>query len=349
MTCPARYRHCLCIIITMLLLSACSMTTSPLHSMILNGRDQDALRMIEQKKMINDRDQLGYTPLHIATIHGNQPVVEALLQSGAYLNARDFHGRTPLMLSLREGHHELARYLLDRGTRLHTNYTLTNALFDAITGNNLEMTRYLLQQGFSVNTTNRAQTTPIHIAAARGNVEILDLLILQGADIDQRDDADWSALHFAAAQVHREAVRRLLTAGARPTRLSGSALEAYATGVIYEESALAGAAPSEFLIAAEHFADAAAQYQSLSNKVEQEIEAQHARNALAMVLGAFASAIQPGTPMPTAQGSTVYLYQPVVVPIKGTATLHSTRDAYLASMRDALDSEQRCMALAGKR
>lgn len=331
------------------LLSACSMTTSPLHSMIRDGRDQEAIKVIEQREMVNERDQLGYTPLHIAAIRDNRGIAETLLNHGADLNARDFHGRTAFMLALREGWQELARFFLNQGSKLHTNYTLTNALFDAITGQDLEMTEYLLQHGFSVNAMNRTQTTPIHIAAAKGGVEILDLLIRQGANVNQLDDDGWNALLFAGAQSHRDSVRKLLEAGARPVQLSDSALAAFATGVVYEESAQTSSVKKEFLIAAEHYAKAAALYESLANQVQEQIEAEHARNALAIAFGAFALAIQPGTPMPTASGGTVRLYQPVIVPIKGTTTLQSARAAYLASMEEALVSEQRCRAALARK
>lgn len=334
--------HLLLFVASSFLLNACSMTTSPLHSMIRDNRDQEAIQVIERKEMVNDRDQMGYTPLHIAAIRGNLNLSKVLLKNGAELNARDFHGRTAFMLSVREGNKELSRYFLDQGAKLHTNYTLTNALFDAITGQDVEMTEYLLQHGFSVNIMNRTQTTPIHIAAAKGNVEIIDLLIGQGANVNQLDDDGWNALLFAGSQSHRDSVRRLLEAGARPVQLSDSALAAFATGVVYEESAHTSSVKKEFLIAAEHYAKAAAFYESLANQVQEQIEAEHARNALAIALGAFAMAVQPGTPMPTASGGTVRLYQPVVVPIKGTTTLQSARAAYLASMEEALVSEQRC-------
>ncbi len=250
------------------ILNACSMTTSPLHSMIRDGRNQEAIKLIEQHKMVNERDQMGYTPLHVAAIRGNHDIAEALLKNGADLNTRDFHGRTPFMLALREGKKGLARFFLNHGAQLHTSYTLTNALFDAIAGNDLEMTEYLLQHGFSVNIMNRTHTTPLHIAAAKGDEEIIDLLIRQGGDVNQLDDDGWSALHFAAARSHRDSVRRLLDSGAQSVQLSDSALAAFATGVIYEEIALSRSNTTEFLIAAEHFAKAAALYETLANQVQ---------------------------------------------------------------------------------
>jgi ankyrin repeat protein len=195
---------------------------------------------------------------------------------------------------------------------------------------------------------NRTHTTALHVAATKGETDIIDLLIKRGANVNQLDDDGWSALHFAGAQENRDSVRRLLSAGAVPFELTDSAQAAYASGVVYQEYALTGAPASNFLIAAEDFAEAATLYEGLANQVQEDIEAQHAKNAFAMALGAFAVAIQPGTPMPSAGGGTVRFYQPVVVPVKGTATLHSTQAAYLASMEQASANEQRCREAVGR-
>ena len=143
-------------LVTMLLhLAACSMTTSPLHSYIKSDQDQEALEMIGSGAAVNERDQMGYTPLHLAAIRGNQRIVEALVDQGADINARDFYGRTPVMLALREGHIEMGRFFLDMDVALKTNYTLTNPLFDAVTGGSEEMAEYLIERGFAADTVNR--------------------------------------------------------------------------------------------------------------------------------------------------------------------------------------------------
>lgn len=332
------------------LLAACSMTTSPLHEMIRNGQEREALQAIAQHKMVNDRDQMGYTPLHIAAIRGDRAIAESLIKNGADLNARDFTGRTPFMLALREGRRDLARYFLSQGATLRTHYTLTNALFDAVTGNDQEMTEYLLQHGFSINTLNRNHTSALHIAAAKGDIGMVDYLIRRGADVSVRDNDGWSALHFAGARQYRNIVQRLLMAGAQPSELSSDALGAFSTGVVYEECAKAAgpqcAAYGQYLrIAADHYAKSARFYGQLATEMQQQIEAQQAKNAFALALGAFAMAIQPGTSMPTASGGTVRLYQPVIVPMGGTAKLASGQADYVAAQQEAQAAEKRCLAM----
>ncbi len=336
------------------LLAACSMTTSPLHSFIQAGDERAALSMISKGDAVNDRDQMGYTPLHLAAIKGNQAIAHALVTQGADINARDFYGRTPFMLALREGHIELARYFLHQGTHLKTHYTLTNALFDAVTGGSREMTDYLLQHGFSVNTVNRANTSALHLAAAKGDRELVELFIRHGADLNLRDSNGWSPLHFAAAREFREVVRTLLEHGAQPTPLATDALGAYATGVAYEESAhrMTATAPEDakldFRTAAYHFAQSAIFYRNLSHGAHKRIEEQHARNAFAFVLGAFAMAVQPGTAMPTASDGTPHWYTPVVVPRGRVDSLEDAHAAYNGAEQDALAGEQRCRNAAAE-
>jgi ankyrin repeat protein len=333
---------------TLLLLTACSMTTSPLHSYIKSDQDRNALELIAKGDTVNDRDQMGYTPLHLAAIKGNQSIAKALVKQGSHINARDFHGRTPFMLALREGHVELSRYLLSQGTQIKTNYTLTNALFDAVTGGNSEMAEYLLARDFTVNTVNRFNTSALHIAATKGDAGMVSRLIRHGADVNLRDNDGWSALHFAGARRHRKIVLILLLAGAQPTPLKSNALSAYATGVVYEEAAsknarvLPGEAKRDYLTAADHFAQAAVFYRDLIEGVQQDIMAVHWKNAFAQALGTYSMSIQPGTPMPTASGGTVRLYTPVIVPQGSATSLEAALIAYKVAEQDALAHAKRC-------
>lgn len=332
----------------LLLLTACSMTTSPLHSYIKSDQDRNALELIAKGETVNDRDQMGYTPLHLAAIKGNQSIAKALVEQGSHINARDFHGRTPFMLALREGHVELSRYLLSQDTQLKTNYTLTNALFDAVTGGSKEMTEYLLAKNFPVNTVNRFNTSALHIAATKGDTGMIALLIRHGVDVNLRDNDGWSALHFAGARRYRETVRTLLAAGAQPTPLASDALSAYATGVIYQEVAsknarvLPAEAKRDYLTAADHFAQAAVFYRDLIEGVQEDIMAQHWKNAFAQALGTYSMSMQPGTPMPTASGGTVRLYTPVIVPQGSVNSLEAALNAYKIAEQDALAHEKRC-------
>ncbi len=342
------------VVVALVLLSACSMTPSPLHSYIRSDREDKALAMIAKDATVNDRDRMGDTPLHVAAATGKQTIVRALVEHEADINARDFHGRTPLMLALREGQVDLARYFLSLGAGLETGYTLTNALFDAVTGGSIEMTEYMLQHGFSVDTVNRANTSALHIAASRGNKEMTALLLQHGADTAIRDDNGWTALHFAGARQDRETVRILLDAGAEPTKLATDGLSAFATGVVYEEAALKAAASSppvakdHYLTAAEHFAEAAAFYKSYAGMTQERIEAQILKNIFALAGGALAMAIQPGTPFPSASGGTVRLYTPVIVPQGGVDSLGAAKAAYLAAEQSALEGEKRCRDAAAR-
>ena len=330
-------------------LAACSMTTSPLHSFIKSDRNQEALEMIGSGVAVNDRDQMGYTPLHLAAIKGNQAIVEALLEQGADRNSRDFYGRTPFMLSLHEGHVEMSRFFLQEGVRLDTNYTLTSALFDAVTGGSEEMTEHLIQRGFSVNTVNRFNTAALHIAATKGDAEMVTFLIGHGADVNIRDQDGWSALHFACAGKHSGIIRTLLAVDAEPFSLKTEALGTYATGAVYEESAVMSLesespekARADYLIAADHFTQAAEFYDNLAAGYQKKIEEQHAKNAFALGLGAFAMALQPGSSMPTASGGTVKLYTPVVVPQGSVGSFESAQTAYLLSKNDASARAAHC-------
>ena len=46
------------------------------------------------RKIIDHRDQEGYTTLHLATIAANEPIVKLLLERKAKINAKDNEGHT---------------------------------------------------------------------------------------------------------------------------------------------------------------------------------------------------------------------------------------------------------------
>ncbi|MEJ2413873.1 MAG: ankyrin repeat domain-containing protein [Sulfurimonas sp.] len=73
------------------------------------------------------------------------------------------------------------------------------SVFDiAITYDNREMVKYLIEHGRDVNQTNRRSGfTPLMAAACYGRVEIAKILMENGVDQDARDSKGFSAADFA--------------------------------------------------------------------------------------------------------------------------------------------------------
>ena len=73
----------------------------------------------DSSKLLNERDEKGYTILHQGVTSGNMEVVELLIDHGAELNARTYggYGETPLRIAEKEfgEKHPIVRYLKSLG------------------------------------------------------------------------------------------------------------------------------------------------------------------------------------------------------------------------------------------
>jgi ankyrin repeat protein len=109
-------------------------------------------KLVEQdKKLVNDYSNDGFTPLHLASFFGNLGVARFLIEQGADANARakDQMKVTPL-------HSAAAR-------------------------NQVEISKLLISNHADVNAKQENDFTPLHAAAQSGNIELAQLLLEHGA------------------------------------------------------------------------------------------------------------------------------------------------------------------------
>ena len=86
-----------------------------------------------------------------------------------------------------------------------------NALHYAVINNNLEIIRYLLQNGFSPNQADIDGNTPLHCAIDNSFSECADLLLESGADPNLLNNKKQNALHLAVLNDNIDSVNLLLT------------------------------------------------------------------------------------------------------------------------------------------
>jgi uncharacterized protein len=91
---------------------------------------------------------------------------------------------------------------------------LDRALVHAVTTDDLDAARTLLEQGADVNVRTPEGLTLLMWAAAAGRTTVVQLLIQEGADLAQRDRWGQTALMKAAQEGHRDVVQLLNQAGA---------------------------------------------------------------------------------------------------------------------------------------
>jgi ankyrin repeat protein len=89
-----------------------------------------------------------------------------------------------------------------------------NALFEAITQNDIGKITALLTAGVNPNHINHNAQTPLIWAIFKGQYDIVEILLDNGADINQQSQEGFTALYVAAQEVHPPIVELLLKHGA---------------------------------------------------------------------------------------------------------------------------------------
>ncbi|KAI3443645.1 hypothetical protein Pfo_000310 [Paulownia fortunei] len=158
----------------------------------LRGDDLLLHHLLKRGLDPNESDNNGRTALHIAASKGNENCVLLLLDFGADPNSRDSEGSVPLWEAMFGSHKPVIKLLSDNGAILTTGDV---GLFScsAAEQNNLDLLKEI-----------NNGCTALHIAVCEGNIEIIKFLLDQGANIDTADESGWTARDLAEQQGHED-------------------------------------------------------------------------------------------------------------------------------------------------
>ena len=194
-------------------------------------------------------DTKGKTVLNMALARGNTEMVRFLLGKVANLPAYD--AQTSMFLAIWSNNAEAVRLVVETGANPRATYPgeygkgQRSGLHDAVRQNNVEITRFLLEQGVDPDIRDsyydnvRAETSLHILIRGTGNLSQRDenrdrwdkvmaitrLLLEKGGDVSARGGCGETPLHLAAQHGHVNMIRFLLNAGADPLLTS-----AYAPG-----------------------------------------------------------------------------------------------------------------------
>lgn len=138
--------------------------------------------------------------------------VKKYIADGADLNEANENGESVLASSLRyRCDIDLVMLLVDNGADIYDYDEEGVSIFDmAVTYDNLEMVRFLIDRGIDVNATKRrSRFTPLMAAACYGRTEIAKLLIENGADSSAVDSKGISVIDFAR-KMNKKSILSLL-------------------------------------------------------------------------------------------------------------------------------------------
>ncbi|CAL5358992.1 unnamed protein product [Camellia sinensis] len=162
-----------------------------LHQLLRRGMDP------------NELESNGRTALHIAASKGSVECVLLLLDYGADPNRKDSEGNVPLWDAILGRHESVIKLLVDNGTELSAGDVGQFACY-AVEQNSIDLLKDIIRFGGDVALLNSLGTTALHTAISEENTEIVKFLVDQGADIDKPDVHGWTPRALADYQGHGE-------------------------------------------------------------------------------------------------------------------------------------------------
>jgi ankyrin repeat protein len=173
-----------------------SAPSTPLATVIQEGRRTEALAMIKAGADVNAAQADGTRPIHWAVYRVDHELVDALIAKKARVDVANEFGHTPLAEAVRQADARIVKALLSAGSGTEgANEDGQTALMIAIKNAELPVFQMLLDAGAQVNVVEKVQgQTPLMWAAAapRNAGEMVKALIAKGANVNARARfTDW--------------------------------------------------------------------------------------------------------------------------------------------------------------
>ncbi|XP_071110074.1 E3 ubiquitin-protein ligase MIB2-like isoform X2 [Haliotis cracherodii] len=144
---------------------------------------------------------------------GDLDLVKAMIQSKPQLLSQQtgLQNLTPLMKACHVGNMEIARFLLDSGASLETQgHKGITALSAAIIGKKEAITTMLIQKGADIHHRHRNGQTTLHLAVHNRHPNILKVLMQKGVDVNATDHSGDTPLHDAIHLQNDECAKILI-------------------------------------------------------------------------------------------------------------------------------------------
>jgi len=137
------------------------------------------------------------TPLLKAVALGDIAHIKLFIKYNVDINAAS-EKITPLRHAVSKNNLEIVRLLIESGANVNLqDYYKRSPISDAIKNENIEMVRLLVSLGADVNMQHDEKCTPIHIAISEKSIDIVEYLLQNGASIFLKDYKEKNALIYA--------------------------------------------------------------------------------------------------------------------------------------------------------
>ena len=156
------------------------------------------------------------TALYLAAYHGFYEIATLLLDSGQDIDEQGGSFGAPLLVACSERNLDVARLLLDRGANIEVKspFHHQGALHLISKDDLVEIMKFLLDHGASVDIEDREKNTPLVLAVKRGQCELIKTLLDHGANIERSGHLGFTPLITAVLSLKYSVVNLLLDRGA---------------------------------------------------------------------------------------------------------------------------------------
>ncbi len=186
----------------------------PLIFAAVRGGNPKIIRKVAPKNLHTIRDDFRNCLLMIGASSGFIESVEVLIELGCTPDKVNNKGHSALHLAILEDKEKVAKYLIAiQGHKDKADKKGSFAIHMAASLNMVGVIRDLVEVAGvdpSLPEANKAQRTPLHLAAFKGLVKAVETLLELGANPKAKDDFRQTALDVATAKEHQEVVALLL-------------------------------------------------------------------------------------------------------------------------------------------
>ena len=160
--------------------------TTPLFEAVKAGSDPCVSLLLDYGARLDVQDPGGLICNTVSEGMESRPMLERLLKAGISPDASDYDRRTGLHLAAAEGHLGLLRMMINAGAEIEFKDRWgTDAFIESVKHEKVDIARFLIASGASVNTADKLGFTSLHHAKFLGNFELIQLLEEHGGKIKE--------------------------------------------------------------------------------------------------------------------------------------------------------------------